>query len=100
MNPHGIPSFEELATAVRWHGYVCVTLPGLVASEMTTWGWGESTYRAMMNAAGQQLADSLCEVIDNGGRMTHWSPVMEGTITLLRCELVNDQGNTLCAFYK
>lgn len=100
MNPHGIPSFEELATAVRWHGYVCVTLPGLAASDMTTWGWGESTYRAMVNAAGQRLADSLCEVLDNGGRMTHWRPVTMGEITLLVCELVNDEGQTLVTFYK
>lgn len=100
MNPYEIPSFEEIASAVRWHGYVCVTTPGLVAPETTTWGWGESTYRAMVSAAGQQLADSLCEVLDNGGRMTHWSPVMEGTITMLRCELVNDEDQTPCAFYK
>lgn len=100
MNPHGMPSFEEIADAVHWHGYACVTLPGLVAPETVAWGWGESTYRAMVCASGQRLADSLCEVLDNGGRMTHWSPVMEGNITLLRCDLINDQGNTLCVFYK
>jgi hypothetical protein len=100
MNPDGYPSFEELANAVRWHGYACVTLSGLVAPETTTWGWGESTYRAMVSASGQRLADRLCEVLDNGGRMTHWRPVTMGTITLLVCELVNDESQTLCTFYK
>ena len=101
MSPHDLPvSVEEIWTAVRWHGYVCVTDPGLVAPGVTTWGWGPSTYKAMVSACGTSLADRLCQAIDNGGRLTEWSNIDLPDVPLLSCDLVNDEGQILCRFYK
>lgn len=97
MNDH--ISFEEILEKVRWHNYVCVTSPSLVAPDATTWGWGASTYNAMVSACGNNLADALCEVLTNGGRMGEWQTVVSDS-PLLSCFLFNEEGQVLLTFYK
>lgn len=92
-------SLEEIIEKVGWHNYVCVASPSLVAPDVTTWGWGSSTYQAMVSACGLRLADALCEVLNNGGRMGEWESVVPDCPLVSR-HLFNADGQVLVTFYK
>ena len=93
------PSFEDLFNAVRWHGYACVSTPDFVAPDAPTWGWGESTYKAMVSACGTRLADLVCEMLNNGGSMSDWRTHTFEDQTLLVADVENADGQIVVTFY-
>ncbi len=100
MNPEDLGlSVEELQDLVLLHGFVCVSLPGLL-SISSNHGWGESCWRSLVSAVGDRIANLVIECQENGGRQTGWVPLEIPDVHLLRCAIENSDGQELVVFYK